>query len=97
LSSTLPAVKIAPLHYIIHAKHIPEVYNLVADAESRVALDPSDWKLMPSILARLQMIWGPLKVDLFAAHHNKQLPRFFSFWPDPEAEAVDALAKHGQT
>ena len=24
---------------------------------------------------------------------NKQLPRFFSFKPDPEAEAVDALAQ----
>jgi len=56
-------------------------------------LDPSDWKLMPSIFAMLQMIWGPLEVDPFAANHNKKLPRFFSFRPDPEAEAVDALAQ----
>ena len=41
----------------IHAEHIPGVYNLVADADSRMAMDPSDWKLMPSIFARLQMIW----------------------------------------
>jgi len=40
----------------ILAEHIPGVYNLVADAESRMALDPSNWKLMPSILARLQTI-----------------------------------------
>lgn len=32
----------------IHAEHIPGVYNLVAVAESRMALDPNNWKLMPS-------------------------------------------------
>ena len=31
-------------------------------------------------------------MDLFAAHHNKQLKCYFSFCPDPQAERIDALA-----
>ena len=37
--------------------------------------------------------WGPLQVDLFAVRHNAQLPRYFSFKPDPGAVAVDAFAQ----
>lgn len=33
---------------------------------------------------------GPLEVDLFASHLSRQLPRFYSWRPDPEAEATDA-------
>jgi hypothetical protein len=36
---------------------------------------------------------GPLDINLFAARHNTQLPRFFSYRPDPMAEAVDALSQ----
>ena len=36
---------------------------------------------------------GSFDVDLLAARHNKQLERFFSFRPNPEAEVVDALAQ----
>ena len=32
-------------------------------------------------------------VDLFAARHNTQLERFYSFCPDPAAEATDALTQ----
>ena len=62
-------------------------------AESRRALDQSDWMLNQEIFQALEMKWDPFDVDLFAARHNKQLKRFFSFRPDPEAEAVDALAQ----
>ena len=66
----------------------------MADAESRMQLEPSDRRLKPSIFAVLQQTWGPFDVDLFAARHNKQLPRFYSFRPDPEAEAVDAMTQN---
>ena len=36
---------------------------------------------------------GPLQVGLFATCFSKQLPRFFSSRPDPEAEATDAFAQ----
>ena len=77
----------------VHAEHIPGQKNVEADAESRRALDQSDWMLNQEIFQALEMKWGPFDVDLFAARHNKQLKRFFSFRPDPEAEAVDALAQ----
>ena len=66
---------------------------MVADAESRQRFEPSDWKLHKGVFDQLQKVWGPYNVDLFAAQHNRQLPRYFSFKPDPEAEAVDALAQ----
>jgi hypothetical protein len=77
----------------IHAEHIPGVCNTVADAESRGSIEPSDWKLDDKVFCKLQDVWGPFGVDLFAARHNRQLPRYFSFRPDPEAEAVDALSQ----
>ena len=76
----------------VHAEHIPGQKNIEADAESRRALDQSDW-MLKQIFQALEMKWGPFDVDLFTARHNKQLKRFFSFRPDPEAEAVDALAQ----
>ena len=61
--------------------------------ESRQTLDSSDWKLNSKLFRMLEQEWGPFDVDLFAARHNTQLPRFFSFRPDPQAEAVDALSQ----
>ena len=78
---------------MIHAEHIPGVHNVVADAESRKAIEPSDWRLEKRVFGRLQEVWGPFDNDLFAARHNRQLPRYYSFRPDPEAEAVDVLSQ----
>ena len=36
---------------------------------------------------------GPLDVDLFASRLTHQLPKFFSWKPDPEAEAMDAFTQ----
>ena len=33
---------------------------------------------------------GQCTIDLFARRTNHQLPRFYSYKPDPEAEAIDA-------
>ena len=77
----------------MHAEHIPGQKNVEADAELCRALDQSDWMLNQEIFQALEMKWGPFNVDLFAARHNKQLKRFFSFRPNPEAETVDALAQ----
>ena len=75
----------------VHTEHTPGQKNVKADAESRRTLDQSNW-MLNQIFQALEMKWGQLDVDLFAARH-KQLRRFFSFRPEPEAEAVDALAQ----
>ena len=69
------------------------MYNTAADAESRRSFEPSDWVLHKGVFDQLQKVWGPHNVDLFAAQHNRQLPHYFSFKPNLEAEAVDALVQ----
>ena len=53
--------------------------------------DRSDWMLNPRIFYKNTRRWGPLEVDLFASRLTTQLQRFFSWRPDPEAEALDAF------
>ena len=76
---------------VISAQHIPGVSNTTADLESRVERDRSDWMLVPAVFQKINQIFGPLEIDLFASRLTHQLPRFFSWRPDPQAEAVDAF------
>ena len=76
---------------ILTAQHIPGVSNTVADMESRTVHDRSDWMLRPRTFQAIMEAFGPLDVDLFASRLTHQIPRFFSWRPDPLAEAVDAL------
>lgn len=75
----------------ITAQHIPGVFNGIADTESRLERDRSDWMLSPEVFQKINQALGPLEVDLFASRLTHQLPRFFSWRPDPLAEAVDAF------
>jgi hypothetical protein len=76
------------------AEHIPGIDNVGADRESRKQLGLAEWKLNRQLFVKINAKWGPLEVDLFAARHNRQLQRYYSYGPDPEAEAVDALAQN---
>ena len=53
--------------------------------------DRWDWKLNPSILNRINQIWGPLTLDLFATRNTTQLERFCSWRLDPQAVGTDAF------
>ena len=75
----------------ITAQHIPGVFNGIADTESRLERDRSDWMLSPEVFQKISQALGPLEVDLFASRLTHQLPHFFSWRPDPLAEAVDAF------
>ena len=77
--------------YYSVAEHLPGVLNTIADQESRVMRDRSDWMLNPRIFNKIQQKWGPLEVDMFASRLTTQLRRFFSWRPDPEAEALNAF------
>ena len=71
---------------------LPGKENVVADQLSRWFIaDPTGYQLHPMVLQHLQVVWGPLSVDLFASSANRLLPRFFSWNFCPEAEAVDAF------
>ena len=58
---------------------------------SRSVVDRHDWKLNPAVFQGINSLWGPLQVDLFVSRITKQTERFFSWKPDPLAEAVDAF------
>lgn len=75
----------------LRAQHLPGKENIIADEESRVRRDRSDWRLNPKIFQRIQEILGPVHLDLFASRLTAQLPKFFSWRPDPLATATDAL------
>ena len=75
----------------ITAQHLPGSQNTIADAESRSQTDRTDWKLSPQLFHKIQQTFGPLEVDLFATRLSAQCRRYFSWRPDPSAEATDAF------
>ena len=77
----------------IQAQHLPGILNVIADAESRTMTDRTDWKLNPAIFRRIDSLMGPLEVDLFASRLTAQFPAYFSWRPDPFAQATDALVQ----
>ena len=80
---------------ILSVQHIPGVLNITAEHESRVERDRSDWMLSPVVFQKINQTLGPLEVDLFASQLAHQLPQFFSWRPDPQAEAIDAFQQEG--
>ncbi|XP_065890962.1 uncharacterized protein [Dysidea avara] len=82
---------------ILAAEYIPGVVNVVADAESRSMQDRTDWKLHPKLFQEINQKWGPLQVDLFASRLSTQLSRYFSWRPDPLAEATNAFSQRWET
>ena len=53
--------------------------------------DRSDWKLDRQTFVKINERYGPLEVDLFASRLTNQCRRYFSWQPDPFAEATDAF------
>ena len=78
----------------IQAEHLPGSLNWVADSESRMMKDRCDWMINPKVFQQICQSLGPLQIDLFASRLTKQLPRYYSWRPDPEAEATDAFTQN---
>ena len=76
------------------AYHIPGVSNVLADRESRKQFTYHlvDYQLNPLLFKRINKIFGPHTIDAFATYQDKQLPRFGSREPQPEATWVDAMS-----
>ena len=75
----------------VFATYIPGKLNVRADQLSRVKRDRTDWMLNRREFRALEQRWGPFTLDAFATRLNRQLPRYCSWRPDPEATLVDAL------
>ena len=75
----------------ITAQHLPGLENVRADFMSRHLSDRTDWRLNPRLFNLLNQLWGPFTVDLFATRLSRQLPKFYSWRPDPESAGTNAL------
>ena len=76
----------------ISAEYLPGREKLWADWESRHCRDLSGWKLRPDLFQALMKFHMNCKVDLFANYQNHQLPKYFSWKPDPMAEGTDVFS-----
>ena len=75
--------------YLI-AHYVPGKTNVLADMESRVFLDQTDWKLDHQVI---QPFLSQYRTDLFATRLTRQLKQYISWRPDPEACNTDALTE----
>ena len=78
----------------LSAQYLPGKDNTIADQESREMKDRSDWLLNREVFGMILRRFPSLNVDLFASRLTFQLPRFFSWRPDPVAEATDAFQQN---
>ena len=76
----------------VSATYIQGCLNEEADSESRNINLDGEWMLHPSLLKEaFQLLKCTPNIDLFASRINKQLEKYVSFKPDPDAFAVDAF------
>ena len=81
----------------IQAQYLPGVLNQAADRESRSMKDRSDWSLDHSTFQKINRLYGPLEVDIFASRLTNQCRCYFSWRPDPFAEATDVFLQDWTT
>ena len=74
--------------------HVPGIENTLADQESRRVIHHlSDLAIAPRLFRDVDSLLGPHSIDLFASFQDRQLDRFVSREPQPEAQWVDAFSR----
>ena len=76
----------------VSATHITGTINIEADKQSRVLEDATEWKLNPGLFHKIVEKFGKPDIHLFATRINKQLDRYVSWHPEPEAMAINAFS-----
>ena len=76
---------------MLTAEHLPGTLNTIADRESRMFTDSSNWMLNKEIFKMIMNQFGPAEIDLFADRTNHQLKKYISWKPDPTALKTDAF------
>ena len=77
----------------VRARHIPGATNVLVDALSRPGKpSPTEWMLNRGVFQWVCNLLGTPHIDLFATHHNHQLPVYVSPVLDPQAYGIDALS-----
>ena len=76
----------------LSAAHNPGKDNITTDRESRIFSDNNEWMLSTHFFQEIVATWGEPTIDLFASRLIKQVARYASWKPDPEASYVDAFS-----
>ena len=72
--------------------HTPGSDNREADFESRNFSENTEWMLNPRLFKIICKMWGEPHIDLFASRLNNQVQNYVSWFPDPNAQFVDAFS-----
>ena len=75
----------------LSACHISGKNNVKADFYSRKVTRHTEWMLNKNVFTCLCDKFGYPEIDLFAARTNFQISKYMSFYPDPQAIAVNAF------
>lgn len=75
----------------IFASYIESSKNVIADAESRIISKETEWSLAEFAFRKITDTFGTPEIDFFATRLNNKCMRFVSWFPDPDAEFVDAF------
>lgn len=78
----------------ISAEFLPGSENVLADKESRIFNDSTEWMLDKDVFTSVVEILGYPDIDLFASRLNKQIDSFASWKPDPDALFIDAFNRN---
>jgi hypothetical protein len=77
----------------VSATFLPGVENFLADKESRVFNDRTEWALDQNVFDTICAHFNVSPaIDLFASRLNNKLPLFCSWKADPEAVAINAFS-----
>lgn len=77
---------------IISAVHIAGKNNVTADHMSRSFSDSTEWKLNEKVFNEICNTFFYPDIDLFASRLNRQLEKYISWFPDPQAITSDAFS-----
>ena len=80
-------------HIWLSACHIAGSDNFSADYLSRKLNEDIEWSLNKACFNTICEKFGTPDIDVFASRINKQLPNYFSYFPDKEALGVDGFAR----
>jgi hypothetical protein len=78
----------------LSAEYIKSKENVLADSQSREFLQPHiEYRLIPSLFKKIDLVFGPHQVDGFAAMENHQLKQYVSWRPDPYSMYPDLFSR----
>ncbi|SAL96228.1 hypothetical protein, partial, partial [Absidia glauca] len=79
----------------ISFQHIAGIQNVDADRLSRIKQPTYEWTLPKSWFRHICRHWKMRpSVDGFASRLNNKVPKFWSYQPDPDAQATDAFRQN---